>query len=257
MNNKIVLITGASKGIGLAVAKKFAASGSTVILTSSNATRLKNCNNEIENAGGRASYHPCDLRKLKGCESLADFIKTETQKLDILVHCAGATQSGPFLEQNDETWMDGFALKFHGAVRTTRILWPYLVKSQGSLINIIGGAARTPNHNFLIGGAVNAALSSFTKGLSNLGKIDGVQVNAIHPGLTKTERMETLLEQRAVFEGISIKTALNKALEGDGIRRPGTPEEVAALTIFLCSEEARHIQGTAIAIDGGATPGLY
>ena len=85
------------------------------------------------------------------------------------------------MELPDEAWLDGYALKFFGAVRLTRMLWPLLKSAQGHVVNIIGGAARTVGPEFLIGGSVNAACSNFTKGLSKLGMRDGVNVNAIHP----------------------------------------------------------------------------
>ncbi len=98
---------------------------------------------------------------------------------------------------------------------------------------------------------------TFTKGLSKLGMRDGVNVNAIHPGATATERTEQLLEQRAKAQGKTVEALRTETLARSGIRRMATPEDIAALALFLCSEHSRQIQGTAIAVDGGATPGLY
>ena len=86
---------------------------------------------------------------------------------------------------------------------------------------------------------------------------DGVQVNAIHPGQTATERTEQLVRQRAAAQGKSVEEVRAAMIEKSGTRRMATPEDIAELTLFLCSERARHIHGTAIAVDGGATPGLY
>jgi NAD(P)-dependent dehydrogenase (short-subunit alcohol dehydrogenase family) len=124
-------------------------------------------------------------------------------------------------------------------------------------VNIIGGAARTPNPEFLIGGSVNAAMNNFTKGLAGIGKRDGVNVNAILPGMTATERVDTLFTQRAAALGSTKEQLLAQAIAKEGLRRLGKPEDIAALALFLCSERARHIQGTSIAVDGGATPGVY
>ena len=146
---------------------------------------------------------------------------------------------------------DGFALKFFGAVRLTRLFWPLLKASEGHVVNIIGGAARTIEPEFLIGGSVNAATANFTKGLSKLGMRDGVQVNAIHPGQTATERTELLIQQRAAAQGISVEQMRADMLAKSGIRRMSTPEDIAALALFLCSESGRQVQGTAIAVDGG------
>ena len=100
-------------------------------------------------------------------------------------------------------------------------------------------------------------MANFTKGLAGLGKRDGVNVNAILPGMTETERVGQLFAQRAQASGLTVAEVRAQQIAKDGIARLGQPEDIAALALFLCSESARHIQGTAIAVDGGATPGLY
>jgi 3-oxoacyl-[acyl-carrier protein] reductase len=100
-------------------------------------------------------------------------------------------------------------------------------------------------------------MGNFSKSLSQLGKRDGVNVNAIHPGATDTERFGELLDQRSRASGKSIDDLRKEATAKDGIRRIGKPEDISALTLFLCTERARHIQGTAIAVDGGSTAGYY
>jgi NAD(P)-dependent dehydrogenase (short-subunit alcohol dehydrogenase family) len=132
-----------------------------------------------------------------------------------------------------------------------------LKEREGHVVNIIGGAARTPDALFLIGGSVNSAFANFSKGLAGLGKKDGINVNVIHPGLTETDRVVTLLQQRAQANGITPDQARKQLMEKDGLRRIGQPEDVAELALFLCTEGARHIQGAAIAVDGGQTSGLF
>jgi 3-oxoacyl-[acyl-carrier protein] reductase len=198
-----------------------------------------------------------DLRTLAACEQLFRRVNESFGRCDVLVNNAGATRAGNFLDLPDEVWLDGFALKFFGAVRLTRLFWPLLKSAQGHLVNIIGGAARTVEPEFLVGGSVNAAAANFTKGLSRLGMRDGVHVNAIHPGQTATERTERLIEQRAAAAGKTAEEVRKAMVEKSGTRRMSTPEDIAELTLFLCSERARQIQGTAIAVDGGTTPGLY
>jgi 3-oxoacyl-[acyl-carrier protein] reductase len=198
-----------------------------------------------------------DLRQLAACQHVHAEVNGRFKRCDILVNNAGATRAGNFLEMPDEAWLDGYALKLFGAVRLTRLFWPLLKAAQGHVVNIIGGAARTVEPEFLIGGSVNAAASNFTKGLSKLGMRDGVNVNAIHPGATATERTENLLVQRAAAQGKTVEAVRAETLAKSGIRKMAAPEDIAALTLFLCSERARQIQGTGIAVDGGATPGLY
>jgi NAD(P)-dependent dehydrogenase (short-subunit alcohol dehydrogenase family) len=153
--------------------------------------------------------------------------------------------------------MDGYSLKLFGCVRMCRAFWPMLKEAQGSVVNIGGGAARSPGADFSIGASVNAAMGNFSKALSQLGKRDGVNVNVIHPGATETERFYQLLEQRSKASGKPVEELKKEATVKDGLRRLGKAEDISALTLFLCSEKARHIQGTAIAVDGGSTIGYY
>jgi NAD(P)-dependent dehydrogenase (short-subunit alcohol dehydrogenase family) len=153
--------------------------------------------------------------------------------------------------------MDGFALKFFGCVRLCRLFWPLLKESKGSVVNIVGGAARTPGPEFSIGSSVNAAMANFSKGLSKLGNREDVNVNVIHPGTTETERTIQLSQQRAAALGTTPEELRAKSLAQEGTRRIGQPEDIAELAVFLCSSRARHIQGQAIAVDGGSSPGYY
>ena len=255
---KVVVVSGGSRGIGRAIAMAFAREGAQSVLASSSAERLAEAQKAIVQAGGAEPMTVAgDLRKLDACQQVFDQVNARFKRCDILINNAGATRAGNFLELPDEAWLDGYALKLFGAVRLTRLLWPLIKTAQGHVINIIGGAGRTVEPEFLIGGSVNAACSNFTKGLSKLGMRDGVNVNAIHPGTTATERTEHLLVQRAAAQGKTVEAMRAEQLAKSGIRRMATPEDIAALTLFLCSERARQIQGTATAVDGGATPGLY
>jgi 3-oxoacyl-[acyl-carrier protein] reductase len=257
-SNKIVVITGGSRGIGLGIGKAFAREGAQTVLVSSSAENLANAVKAVDAMGGPVALPiEADLRSLAACESVFAKVKERFARCDVLVNCAGATKAGSFLDLPDAAWIDGFALKFLGCVRLCRLFWPLLKAAEGHVINIDGGAARSPSAEFLIGGSVNAAMGNFSKGLSQLGKRDGVNVNVIHPGTTETERNLQLLAQRAAASGRTVAELQAETLAKSGIRRVGRPEDIAELTLFLCSARAGHIQGTAIAVDGGATVGYY
>ena len=257
-SGKVVVITGGSRGIGLGIAKAFARQGAQTVLVSSSARNLGAAAKAVDAERGPAALPiEADLRNAGACDSVFAKVKERFGRCDVLVNCAGATRAGSFLDLPDDAWLDGFALKLFGCVRLCRLFWPILKAAQGHVINIDGGAARSPSAEFLIGGAVNAAMANFSKGLSQLGKRDGVNVNVVHPGTTETERNLQLLEQRAAASGRTVAELQAEALAKSGIRRVGKPEDIAELTLFLCSERARHIQGTAIAVDGGATIGYY
>ena len=255
---RIAVVAGGSRGIGRGIAEALAREGADVALVSSSEANLAAAAATIE-ADGSTRPFTCaaDLRLAEGCQQVFDSVGERFGRCDILVNSAGATRAGSFMELSEEAWQDGFALKFFGCMRLCRLFWPLLKEAGGHVVNVVGGAARSPDPGFLIGGAVNAAMANFTKGLAGLGKLDGVNVNAIYPGLTETERVEQLFRQRGEATGLTPEEVRAEAVAKEGLRRLGQPEDVAALALFLCSERARHIQGTAIAVDGGATPGLY
>jgi 3-oxoacyl-[acyl-carrier protein] reductase len=257
-SGKVAVITGGSRGIGREIAVEFARGGAQTVIVSSSADNLAAASKTIAAAGGPAPLAvKADLRNLDGCQQVFDAVKSKFSRCDILVCSAGATRAGNFVDLPDEAWMDGYALKLFGCVRMCRLFWPMLKAAQGFVVNIGGGAARSPGADFSIGASVNAAMGNFSKALSQLGKRDGVNVNVIHPGATETERFYQLIEQRSKASGKSVEQLKQEATAKDGLRRLGKAEDVAALTLFLCSEKARHIQGTAIAVDGGSTVGYY
>lgn len=258
LTGKIAVISGGSRGIGFAIARKLAQEGCDCLIVASSEENLKNAAQQItEETGRRIEICATDLRTLEGCQAVYDKAQASFGRVDILVNNAGATKSGPFLELEDEAWHDGFALKFYGAVRLSRLFWNMLKDSHGTVVNVNGGAARQPAPHFMIGGAVNAAYANFSKALSKLGLQDDVNVNTIHPGLTNTDRVNDLFERQVESEGITLEEAQERAVKASGIRRIAEPEDIAALAWFLCTPQARHIHGTAISVDGGATTGIY
>jgi NAD(P)-dependent dehydrogenase (short-subunit alcohol dehydrogenase family) len=255
---KVVVVTGGSRGIGRGIAQAFAREGASLVLASSSAANLSVAADAIKHSGA-AEPTTCagDLRTLEACQRVFKLVSERHGRCDILVNSAGATRAGAYLDLPDEAWTDGFALKFLAAVRLSRLFWPLLKASQGHVVNIIGGAARTPDPEFLVGGSVNGAMATFSKGLSQLGKRDGVHVNAIHPGTTETDRTRQLWTQRAQATGKTIDEIREQIMARSGARSIATPEDIAELTLFLCSSRSRQIQGVAIAVDGGGTPGVY
>jgi NAD(P)-dependent dehydrogenase (short-subunit alcohol dehydrogenase family) len=258
LEGKVAVVSGGSRGIGKAIALRLAEEGADVVISARTAETLESTAEEIATATDRrVETVPADLSTLAGCENLHRETTARFDHVDILIHSAGATKSGPFLELSDQLWQDGFNLKFFGAVRLCRLFWPQLVESHGSVVHIVGGMARTPNPNFAIGGAVNAALSNFGKALAGLGLVDDVNVNVIHPGQVQTDRLNEMMRDQAAQQGKTPEQMLAETIQRQGIRRLAKPEDVAELAVFLCLPRARHIQGTAISVDGGGTKGLF
>lgn len=255
--NKIVVITGGSRGIGRAIGAAFGCEGAQTVLAAANAANLAEAAKAVTAAGGPAPMTVAgDLRTLEGCNAVFRQVNERFGRCDILVNNAGATRGGSFFDLPDEAFIDGFALKYFAAVRMTRLFWPLLKAAHGSIVNIIGAAARTPGPDFLIGGSVNSAFANFSKGLAVLGNRDDINVNVIHPGLIETDRVVTLFQQWAKAQTKTPEEVRKETLAKTGTRRIGLPEDIAELAVFLCRPAARHIQGAAITVDGGATPGL-
>jgi len=250
---KTAIVTGASRGIGRAIALRLAGEGAHTVLCARDGKLLDQVVKDIESQGGRASALAVDLREMEAAKRVVDFTIRTYGQIDIIVNNAGATKRGEFLQLTDEDWADGFALKFFGAMRLTREAWPHLKKQAGSVLNISGVGGRMPGPQFTIGGSVNAALLSFTKAMADIGIRDGVQVNAINPGSIRTDRFRRMLETNAAQQGIDVKTAERKLIESARTTRIGEPEDIAALVAFVVSPEGRFLQGALIDMDGGAT----
>ena len=256
LTGKVAIVTGASRGIGRAIAMRLAKEGAKTVLCARSADELEAAVKEIERNGGTALSIALDLRLPESPAQLADFAAHHFGGIDIVVNNAGATKRDAFLDLTDDDWLDGFALKFFGAVRLTRAAWPHLKASRGSVVNISGAGGRTPGAEFAIGGSVNAAMQSFTKAMAELGITDGVQVNVINPGSIRTGRLQKRLEALAAESGANLAAAEQKMIAVTKTTRIGEPEDIAALVAFIAGPEGRFLQGSMIDMDGGATKTL-
>jgi NAD(P)-dependent dehydrogenase (short-subunit alcohol dehydrogenase family) len=253
LEGKIAIVTGASRGIGRAIALRLALDGATLVLAARTGADLDKVASAIKSGGGNATTFPVDLRGPDASAALVSAALKAHGAIDIVVNNAGATRRGDFFELTDADWVDGFALKFLAAVRLTRAAWPHLKVRQGTVLNIIGAGGRTPNAEFTIGGSVNGACLSFTKAVADIGIRDGVQVNAINPGRIRTDRFQQTLEDEAVHHGGDLNAALQAIVRKSSIVRLGEPEDVANLAAFMVSPESRYMQGSLVDLDGGQT----
>ena len=251
--NKVAIITGASRGIGSAIATDLARNGAKVVLAARDAQKLADVVTRIREAGEQGVTFRTDLRELDAPQRLVEAAVAEFGGLDIVVSNAGATRRGDFLALTEEDWQDSFALKFFGAIRLVRAAWPQLKARSGSIVNIAGVGGRTPGAEFAIGGSVNAALLSFTKAIAELGVEDGVQVNAINPGFIRTDRLKKRLESSAATLGVTIAEAERAMVRDSNVSRLGEPEDIAHLVTFVVSPAGRFLHGSLIDADGGQT----
>jgi NAD(P)-dependent dehydrogenase (short-subunit alcohol dehydrogenase family) len=256
LNGKIAVVTGASRGIGRAIAVRLAREGAKTVLCARDTQALDGAVREITEFGGQAASLSLDLRVPEASRRLAEFAQHTFGQIDIVVNNAGATKRGEFVDLTEDDWADGYALKFFGAVRLTRSAWPHLKATSGSLINISGIGGRTPEAQFTIGGSVNAALIAFTKAMAAAGIRDGVQVNVINPGTIRTDRFQKRLVAYAAERGIDTTLAEREFVREHQTTRIGEPEDIAALVAFVASPEGRFLHGAMVDMDGGATKTL-
>jgi 3-oxoacyl-[acyl-carrier protein] reductase len=253
LTGKVALVTGASRGIGRAIARRLADEGMTLAVAARDETRLRDLATEIEGRGGRVLVFAADLSDPAAPAAFAAAAIKQFGRIDLVVNNAGATKRGDFLALSEQDWADGFGLKFFAAVRLCRAAWPHLVASRGSVVNIVGVGGRTGSAEFTIGGAVNAAVLNLTKCLADRGVADGVRVNAINPGSIRTDRLTARIRTLADERGITEEEAAKEMTARMGVSRFGEPDEIADAVAFLASDRAGYIQGAVLDIDGGLT----
>lgn len=251
LSDKVAIVTGASRGIGRAIAEELSKEGMSVIL----AARSVDLLNEVVQSCtiGKAISFPADLRQEDSPRKLIDFAIEKFGRIDLMVNNAGATKRGDFLKLTEDDWQDGFALKFYSSVRCCRSAWAHLVTSKGAIVNIVGVGGRTGSAEFAIGGAVNAALLNLTKVLADRGINDGVKVNAINPGAIATDRLKTRFKAFSEEHSIPLEEAVTQMAAKLGVSRFGEPSEIAKAVAFLASSASSYCQGAILDVDGGQT----
>ena len=250
LTDKTAIITGASRGIGRAIARQLASEGMRLVVVARTREQLDEL---AEVCPTECLVQSIDLRAEGAAAAVVGATTARFGRIDLLVNNAGATKRGDFHALSDADWSDGFALKFFGAMRLCRAAWPHLQESRGSIVNIAGTGGRTASAEFTIGGAVNAAVLNLTKALADRGMKDGVRVNAINPGLVTTDRLRIRIRDYAHRHAINESEAARRMAEERGIERFGTPEEIARLVAFLASPAAGYCQGSIVDADGGET----
>src|SRR5512138_2607657 len=225
LSGGVGIVTGASRGIGRAIAETLAAEGMKLTLAARTGDQLENLAKSLKTD---CLVQVVDLRTPDAAAAVVDATVKRFGRIDLLVNNAGATKRGDFFELTDADWADGFALKFFGGMRLSRAAWSHLQASRGTIVNIIGVGGRTGNADFTIGGSVNAAGRLLTKALSDRGVKDGVRVNAINPGFIKTERLTVRVKSFAEEHKLPMEQAEAQLAKASGVARFCEPAEVAA-----------------------------
>ena len=248
LKGRRALVTGASKGIGLACAEALAAEGCDVVLVSRGLADLQAAQARLRAArqvGVEVRAH--DLADSRAVDALA----AEFPDVDILVNNAGAIPGGTLDEVDEARWRAAWDLKVFGYVNMSRRFYALMrERGRGVIVNIIGAAGESPDAAYVAGSAGNAALMALTRALGGAAPDDGLRVVGINPGPVLTERLEGLLRRRA-RDSLGDPERWRETMAAMPFGRAGRVEEVAALAAFLASDLSGYTSGTIVTVDGG------
>jgi NAD(P)-dependent dehydrogenase (short-subunit alcohol dehydrogenase family) len=248
LRGQSALITGASKGIGKAIAQVLAAEGCCLHLAARSQEPLSELADELTNKYGViVQTHALDLQR----EDDADRLVVATGPVDILVNNAGAVPRGGLSEVDEKMWRAGWELKVFGYIRLCRAFLPIMCeRKSGVIINVIGVAGQRPDANYIATSSANAALMMFSESLGGDSVRHGVRVVGVNPGLVATDRFLSNIKRRAELK-FGSADRWQEMLSDLPIGRPAQPEEIADAVAFLASKRASYISGTIVTIDGG------
>jgi NAD(P)-dependent dehydrogenase (short-subunit alcohol dehydrogenase family) len=259
LKDKVVLVTGASKGIGKAVAEAFAAEGAKVAIAARGAEELEKAAREIsKSTGSEVIGIPADSTKADDIVRMTNAAVQRFGTVHVLVNNAGGVgEFAPFETLTDDDWLNVLNLNVLFAVRATRTVLPYMQKQKwGRIINISSESGTQPDAFMPHYNASKAALNNLTKSLSKAYAQDGILVNTVSPAFIMTPLVSDLLRKMAAEQGISEEQVTANFLATNRphieLKRPGASEEVASAVVFLASQQASFITGANLRVDGGS-----
>jgi NAD(P)-dependent dehydrogenase (short-subunit alcohol dehydrogenase family) len=251
LNDRHILITGGSKGIGLACARGVLAEGARVTIVSRSEANLAQARQEL----GDVFTVSADLIDAGAALAALDRIQRERGDVDVMVTSAGAARRTSPEELSPLSWRAAMDAKFFSYINIIDPLVKRMAaRGHGVIINIVGNGGKVAASTHLAGGAANAALMLATVGLANAYAATGVRVLAINPGLTNTGRVAEGMKAEAVRLGVSQDEALRHSVSRIAMKRMAEPEEIAAVVVFAASARASYLTGVTITMDGATTP---
>lgn len=251
LDGAVVLITGGSKGIGLASAKAFLVEGAKVAIVSRERANLQSAAAEL----GVVATIAADLKDPEAAARAVGEVKSKLGPLDILVNAAGAAKRTPPDELTPAAWRDAMDAKYFTYINAIdAALSRMAARRKGVIVNVIGAGGKVASPTHLPGGAANAALMLATAGLGNAYARSGIRVVGVNPGLTETERLTEGFCATARFAGVSLDEARRRGAESTALGRFARPEEIANVIVFLASARASHVTGVTLGLDGATQP---
>ncbi|CAN5309871.1 SDR family oxidoreductase [soil metagenome] len=259
LNDLHVMITGGSKGIGLACASGFLKEGARVSLVSRDSANLQTAERALlaadASVAGRISLHAADLKQPAAAEAALDAAERVFGPVDVLVNSAGAARRTPPDDLDAAAWHDAMDAKYFTYIHMIDPVVKRMGRrGRGAIVNVVGAGGKVASPIHMPGGAANAALMLVSAGMAAAYGPKGVRVNAVNPGLTLTERLQEGMAADARLQGIEAADALALATSRLPLRRIAEPDEIANAVLFLASSKASYITGAILAMDGAVVP---
>jgi NAD(P)-dependent dehydrogenase (short-subunit alcohol dehydrogenase family) len=255
LDGRSAIITGSSMGLGLAMAKEFAASGADVAILARRPEVLEEAKKTVSGVaqGGRVATFACDVSKADDIQRTFDGVVKAFGKVDILVNNAGQSMAMPSTDITDEIWQQDLELKLFAAIRLARLAWPGMKQRKwGRIINVLNTGAKAPRANGAPTAVSRAAGMAFMKVLAGEGAPHGILVNGMLVGQIVSDQVARRFEREK--PNVPFEEYIAGVGKGIPVGRMGKAEEFAAMACFLCSDHAGFTTGTAINMDGGASP---
>lgn len=255
LDGKSALVTGGSKGLGLAIAERFAASGADVAILARTPETLAEARQKIAAGapGRKVAAVGCDVARAADIKRAYDQVMSEFGKIDIFVNNAGQSMRGPSETISDEMWQADFDLKLFAQVRFARLVFPQMKERRwGRIISVLNIGAKAPGADSAPTSISRAAQMAFTKVLSQEGAPYNVLANSLHVGVIVSDQI--VRRHRREGTNVSLEDFIKKAGEAVPLGRMGRAEEFANVACFLASDAASYVTGTSVNVDGGRSP---